>query len=112
MKKREYIFIYWFIFLILLYSYYTKSVSRPIFVHLKGETKMKDTIKMIIDSVSGLKDVLLHIIGLGVLVQLVFVGGFLGIDIVGNLVGLVNSFGEAGFAGFISLIIILGLLNK
>ena len=36
---------------------------------------MKDTIKMIIDSVSGLKDVLLHIIGLGVLVQLVFVGG-------------------------------------
>jgi hypothetical protein len=73
---------------------------------------MKDTIKMIIDSVSGLKDVLLHIIGLGVLVQLVFVGGFLGIDIVGNLVGLVNSFGEAGFAGFISLIIILGLLNK
>ena len=73
---------------------------------------MKDTIKMIIDSVSGLKDVLLHIIGLGVLVQLVFVGGFLGIDVVGNLVSLVNSFGEAGFAGFISLIVILGLLNK
>jgi hypothetical protein len=73
---------------------------------------MKDTIKMIIDSVSGLKDVLLHIVGLGVLVQLVFVGGFLGIDIVGNLIGLVNSFGNAGFAGFISLIVILGLLNK
>jgi hypothetical protein len=73
---------------------------------------MKDTIKMIIDSVSGLKDVLLHIIGLGVLVQLVFVGGFLGIDIVSNLIGLVNSFGNAGFAGFISLIVILGLLNK
>jgi len=73
---------------------------------------MKDTIKMIIDSVSGLKDVLLHIIGLGVLVQLVFVGGFLGIDIVGNLIGLVNSFGNAGFAGFIALIVVLGLLNK
>jgi hypothetical protein len=45
-------------------------------------------------------------------VQLVFVGGFLGIDIVSNLIGLVNSFGDAGFAGFISLIVILGLLNK
>ena len=73
---------------------------------------MKDTIKMIIDSVSGLKDVLLHIIGLGVLVQLVFVGGFLGMDIVGNLISLVNTFANAGFAGFISLIVILGLLNK
>jgi len=64
------------------------------------------------EGVSGVKDMLLHIIGLGVLVQLVFVGGFLGIDIVSNLINLVNLFGEAGFAGFISLIVILGLLNK
>ena len=73
---------------------------------------MKDTIKMIMEAVSGIKDMLLHIIGLGVLVQLVFVGGFLGIDIVSNLIGLVNLFAESGFAGFISLIVILGLLNK
>ena len=73
---------------------------------------MKDTIKMIMDAVGGIKDLLLHIIGLGVLVQLVFVGGFLGIDIVGNLISLVNLIGNAGFAGFISLIVILGLLNK
>ena len=62
---------------------------------------MKDTIKMIMEGVSGIKDMLLHIIGLGVLVQLVFVGGFLGIDIVSNLINLVNLFGNAGFAGFI-----------
>ena len=73
---------------------------------------MKDTIKMIMEGVSGIKDMLLHIIGLGVLVQLVFVGGFLGIDIVSNLISLVNLFGESGFAGFISLIVILGVLNK
>ena len=73
---------------------------------------MKDTIKMIMEGISGIKDMLLHIIGLGVLVQLVFVGGFLGIDIVGNLVNLVNLIGNAGFAGFISLLVILGLLNK
>ena len=73
---------------------------------------MKDSIKMIMEGVSGIKDMLLHIIGLGVLVQLVFVGGFLGIDIVSNLINLVNLFGNAGFAGFISLIVILGLLNK
>ena len=60
----------------------------------------------------GIKEMLFHIIGLGVLVQLVFVGGFLGIDIVGNLINLVNLIGNAGFAGFISLLVILGLLNK
>ena len=49
---------------------------------------------------------------MGVLVQLIFVGGFLGMDIVGNLIGLVNTISNAGFAGFISLIVILGLLNK
>ena len=68
--------------------------------------------KMVMEAVGGIKDILLHIIGLGVLVQLVFVGGFLGIDIVGNLVYLVNLIGNAGFAGFISLLVILGLLNK
>ena len=73
---------------------------------------MKDTIKMIMEAVGGIKDVLLHIIGLGVLVQLIFVGGFLGMDIVGNLIGLVNLISEAGFAGFISLLVVLGLLNK
>ena len=73
---------------------------------------MKNTMAMIMEAVSGLKEVLLHIIGLGVLVQLIFVGGFLGMDIVGNLIGLVNLFAESGFAGFISLIVILGLLNK
>ena len=73
---------------------------------------MKNTMAMIMEAVSGIKEVLLHIIGLGVLVQLVFVGGFLGIDIVGNLVNLVNLIGNAGFAGFISLLVILGLLNK
>ena len=73
---------------------------------------MKETMKMVMEAVGGIKDLLLHIVGLGVLVQLVFVGGFLGIDVVGNLISLVNVFAESGFAGFISLIVILGLLNK
>ena len=89
-----------------------RSRKNSDFYSLKGETKMKDTIKMIMEGVTGIKDLLLHIVGLGVLVQLVFVGGFLGIDIVSNLINLVNLFGNAGFAGFISLIVILGLLNK
>ena len=67
---------------------------------------------MIMDVVSGIKGLLYHIIGLGVLVQLIFVGGFFGMDIIGNLISLVNLFATSGFAGFISLLVILGLLNK
>jgi hypothetical protein len=73
---------------------------------------MKNTMAMIMEAVGGIKEVLFHFIGLGVLVQLIFVGGFFGMDIIGNLIGLVNLISEAGFAGFISLIVILGLLNK
>ena len=73
---------------------------------------MKNTMAMIMEAVSGIKEVLFHVIGLGVLVQLIFVGGFFGMDIIGNLIGLVNLFATSGFAGFISLLVILGLLNK
>ena len=73
---------------------------------------MKNTMAMIMDVVSGIKGLLYHVIGLGVLVQLIFVGGFFGMDIIGNLIGLVNLFATSGFAGFISLLVILGLLNK
>ena len=67
---------------------------------------------MVIEVVSGIKSVLLSLIGLGVLVQLIFVGGFFGMDIIGNLISLVNLFATSGFAGFISLLVILGLLNN
>ena len=67
---------------------------------------------MILEAVGGIKEVLLQAIGLGVLVQLIFVGGFFGMDIIGNLISLVNLFANSGFAGFISLLVILGLLNK
>jgi len=73
---------------------------------------MKNTMAMIVDVVAGLKDVLLSVIGLGVLVHLIFVGGFFGMDIIGNLFSLVNLFATSGFAGFISLLVILGLLNS
>ena len=73
---------------------------------------MKNTMAMILEAVGGIKEVLLQAIGLGVLVQLIFVGGFFGMDIIGNLFSLVNLFANSGFAGFISLLVILGLLNK
>ena len=73
---------------------------------------MKNTMAMVMEAVSGIKEVLFHIIGLGVLVQLIFVGGFFGMDIIGNLISLLNLFATSGFAGFISLLVILGLLNK
>ena len=62
---------------------------------------MKETMKMIMEVVGGIKEMLFHIIGLGVVVQLVFEGGLLVIDIVGNMIYFLNLIGNAGCAGFI-----------
>ena len=73
---------------------------------------MKNTIAMIMEGVTGIKDLLLHIVGLGVLVQLIFVGGFLGMDIVGNISGLVNTFLTGGVTGLLTLIVLLSLVDN
>ena len=41
-----------------------------------------------------------------------FQGGLFGLDVIANLMSLVNMFGESGFAGFITLVILLGLIRK
>jgi hypothetical protein len=79
----------------------------------KGETKMKikDTVTMVKDVIGGLTDMIIAFIGIGALLQVIFVGGFLGIDVIGNLMNLVNVFVNGGFAGFVALLLLVGLMN-
>ncbi len=52
------------------------------------------------------------LVGLGVLVELVVGTPVFGVSIVSNLVGLVSQFGTNGFAGLLSLLILVGIYNK
>ena len=73
---------------------------------------MKDIIKLIKGYVDDLMSVLISLIGLGAVAGIIFQGGLIGLDVIANLMSLVNMFGESGFAGFITLVILLGLIRK
>ena len=64
-------------------------------------------------AVGGISAVLLSVIGLLILSQVVF-GVETGIDIIGNLQGIVNGFVGPGasLAGVITLILVIALLQK
>jgi len=72
--------------------------------------KVVDTIK---SAIGGLFAVLTSVVGLLVLAQVVF-GEAAGMNVIGNLQAIVNGFvGEgASLAGLITLLLIVGLLQK
>ena len=73
---------------------------------------MDNVAKRLKDAIGGLTEVLILAIGLLVMVQIVFPEG--GIDIINNITAVVNSFigAEAGLAGLVALLIVMGVLGK
>ena len=74
---------------------------------------MNEVMEKVKSAVTGISAVLLSVIGLLVLSQVVF-GADAGIDIIGNLQGIVNGFVGPGasLAGVITLILVVSLLSK
>ena len=72
--------------------------------------KIAETLK---GAIGGLFAILTSIIGLLVLAQVVF-GEEAGMNVIGNIQGIVNGFVGPGasLAGLITLVLIVGLLNK
>ena len=73
---------------------------------------MKDTLENIRNLTGGIASLLLSIVGLLVITQVVF-GASAGMNVIGNLRGIVDGFvGEgASLAGFITLVLIFALLQ-
>ena len=61
--------------------------------------------------VSGLAGVLGGLVAVGVLSQIVFGSGWLGIDVIGNITGIVDGFLGAGLTGLVTLVVLVGLLG-
>ena len=62
--------------------------------------------------VSGLAGVLGGLVAVGVLSQIVFGSGWLGIDVIGNITGIVNGFLGAGLTGLVTLIVLVALWGE
>ena len=61
------------------------------------------------DVLGGLAGVLGGLVSVGVLSQIVFGSGWLGIDVIGNITGIVDSFLGAGLTGLVTLIVLVAL---
>ena len=63
------------------------------------------------DVLGGFAGVLGGLVSVGILSQVVF-GSVLGLDIIGNINGLVNSFLTGGLTGLLTLIVLVGLWDN
>ena len=64
------------------------------------------------EALSGIAGVLGALVSVGILSQIVFGTGWLGIDVVGNISGLVNTFLTGGVTGLIVLLVVLSFFDN
>ena len=63
------------------------------------------------DTLSGLFGVLTGLVGVGIMSQVIFGTGWMGIDVVGNISSLVNTFLSGGVTGLLTLIVLFSLID-
>ena len=69
----------------------------------------KSTFGIVGDFLGGVVAVLGGLVSVGVMSQVVFGTGWLGIDIIGNITVIINTFLGAGITGLITLVVLLSL---
>ena len=73
---------------------------------------IKSIFGSISEVISGLAGVLGGLVAVGVLSQIVFGSGWLGIDVIGNITSIVNGFLGAGLTGLVTLIVLVALWGE
>jgi hypothetical protein len=61
---------------------------------------------------TGVTDLLMTLLSVGILVQILFGGAVFGVDVIGNVTGLIDSLGNSGFVGLLAVIILVKLIDK
>jgi len=64
------------------------------------------------DTLTGIFGILTGLVGVGIMSQVVFGTGWIGMDIVGNISGLVNTFLTGGVTGLLTLIVLMSLIDS
>ena len=63
------------------------------------------------EALAGITAILGSLVGVGVMSQIVFGTGWMGIDVVGNISTLVNTFLTGGVTGLIVLLVVLSFFD-
>jgi len=64
------------------------------------------------DTLSGLFGVLTGLVGVGIMSQVIFGTGWMGIDVIANISGIVNTFLSGGVTGLLTLIVLFSLIDS
>jgi|TARA_Y100000310_G_scaffold160750_1_gene160604 hypothetical protein len=73
---------------------------------------MKDIMKEVGTWISGLLDLMVSFVAVGAVGEVLFGTGVFGVNVIGNLTAIIDSFGESGFAGLVALLVLVGLFRK
>jgi hypothetical protein len=63
------------------------------------------------DTLTGLFGILTGLVGVGIMSQVVFGTGWMGIDVIANISGIVNTFLSGGVTGLLTLIVLFSLID-
>jgi hypothetical protein len=73
---------------------------------------VKSIFAMVSDFIGGVTGLLGGLVAVGFMSQIVFGTGWLGIDVIGNISGIVNTFLAGGLTGLITLVVLLSLWDS
>ena len=73
---------------------------------------VKNIFGIVSDFIGGLVGVLGGLVAVGVMSQIVFGTGWLGIDVIGNISGIVGTFLGGGLTGLLTLVVLLSLWDN
>ena len=73
---------------------------------------MEKIFETVIGFFTGVTDLLMTFLTVGILVQVLFGGAVFGMDVVGNVTTLIESLGNSGFVGLLAVLILVKLLDK
>ena len=77
-----------------------------------GRKPMKEIVTMVKGYVDDLAHLMMSFIAIGAVSEVIFGTGIFGVNVIGNLTTIINSFGESGFAGLVALLVLVGLFRK
>ena len=73
---------------------------------------VKSIFGTITDVLGGLFTVLGGLVGIGIMSQIVFGTGWMGMDVIGNISNIVNTFLTGGVTGLLTLIVLFSLIDN
>ena len=73
---------------------------------------MREIITLVKGYIDDLAQMMLSLVAIGAISEVIFGSGIFGVNVIGNLTSIINTFGESGFAGLVALLVLVGLFRN